>query len=266
MALTVVMGPCDACSEGADFRSGGKTCKACGAEFEKLCKKCTAKPCRNCQGELVKSQDVFPNSLFYAIAKGDMDGVQHILNELPQKGANLSQLTDRDGSSLLHAACRVKDRKAALAISELMIQNGASNQMKDQSGFTALTSMVRESHYKPDVAMLLQSSKDINDNSGRTALMFAAKGGGLFGNRRGNLTVVRHLLSMGADLFLCDNSGRTALGHALKSNDTGQNEAMIEFLEHEMITQTAVAEFRRLNDSSFDSNGVLSFSPRRAKK
>jgi len=96
--------------------------------------------------------------------------------------------------------------------------------------------------------------------------MFAAKGGGLFGNRRGSLTVVQHLLSMGADLFLCDHSGRTALGYAERSNDTEKNGAMIEFLKNEMLTQTAVGEFKRQNRYGFDRNGLLSFSPKNSKK
>lgn len=163
------------------------TCKTCGFEFEKLCQKCSTNPCPKCRGTLVKAENVFPNSLFHAVAKADGEGVRRILNELSPKDSNLNRLTDRRGYSLLHVACGIEDRKAALEICELLIRNGASDQMKDQSGFTALTSMVRARLYKSDVALLLRGSRDIQDNEGRTALMFAAQGGGLFGNRRGNL-------------------------------------------------------------------------------
>ncbi len=266
MTFTVFMGPCNACGDGADFRSGGMTCKTCGAEFEKLCKKCATKPCPKCKGVLDKSENVFPHSLFHAVAKADVEGVQWILANLSRENSNISDLVDRHGNSLLHVVCGIEKRKVALEMCELLLRNGASRQMKDKSGSTALIYMVHARQYKPDVALLLSSSKDMQDNEGRTALMFAAKGAGFFGNRRGNLTVAEHLLSMGADPFICDNYGRTALGYAERSNDTDRNGTMIEFLQQEMLTHTAISEFKRLNRYEFDALGVMSHSPKKAKK
>ena len=61
--------------------------------------------------------------------------------------------------------------------------------------------------------------------------MFAVVGQGMFGQRRGNLTIAKHLLGMGADAAKEDAGGRTALDHARKANDTDRNNDLIDYLK-----------------------------------
>ena len=198
-------------------------------------------------------------SLFAAVSKGITDELHYAIGQANKHNLILNTIRDRRGSTLLHAACS-RDKEDAIEIFRILFQNGVSPHVKDAAGFTALTEMTRARIYKAKLAEKLSSSRNDRDNSGRTALMFAARGAGLFGRRTGSLTIVRHLLSLDADLFICDNSGKSALGHAISSNDTGQNEEMIEFLKNEMIRQTAVAEFKKTNKCEFDKSGNLHFS------
>ncbi|GLR68267.1 hypothetical protein GCM10010909_29480 [Acidocella aquatica] len=266
MTFSVIIGPCEICGDGADYKVGAMTCKACGFEFEKLCTKCSTNPCPKCKGPLDRSENLFPKSLFRVVSQGDIEGFWYIYRDLSGPASDLNRLLDRNGNTLLHVACGIEKNKLAAAMCDALFQTGLSPTLKDKNGRTALTEMVRTRQYKPDVATMLQISVNEQDGYGVTALMFAAKGGGLFGSRRGNLTVVRHLLELGADLFLCDDPGRTALGYAIRSNDKGTNEAMIEFLEREMLAQTALDEFKKHNQYDFDNKGVLSFSPTPKRK
>jgi len=77
---------------------------------------------------------------------------------------------------------------------------------------------------------MLKVSVNDADDRGKTALMFAATGQKMFGHRRGNLGMVKHLVGMGADVEKVDGSGLTALDHAIKANDTDRNNEVIQFL------------------------------------
>ena len=113
-----------------------------------------------------------------------------------------------------------------------------------------------------NLAELLRDSIDCQDCDGKTALMFAAKGQSSTNGRTGNLSTAKLLVSLGTSLSVLSRTGRTALGYAIKSNDTGTNGAMVKYLEGEMLHQEALAAFKRLHHYSFDSKGVLEYSPK----
>nr|WP_280177504.1 ankyrin repeat domain-containing protein [Microvirga pakistanensis] len=120
--------------------------------------------------------------------------------------------------------------------------------------------------YNAEVAARLRSSVDAQDDDGRTALMFAAKGSGLFGSRRGNLTIARDLLALGADLSLQDKQGLTALGFAIRSNDTDKNNEMVEFLQQEMVKEEAMRSFKQRHSYRFDEKGHMELIDRQGQK
>lgn len=109
---------------------------------------------------------------------------------------------------------------------------------------------------------MLKSSINDQDIGGCTPLMFAAKGAGSFASRRGNTDVARKLLALGADPLICDRQGRTALGHAIASNDTGKNGDITELLQEEMLSKIARREFESRNSHHFDNLGNLRLAPR----
>lgn len=264
MAFSVNLGPCHACQKAtADFRIGSRTCEVCGATFEQVCSACAAKPCPKClKGKLRSTEKVFPHSLFRAIADEDESAVVHLVNERP---IDLDTVTDSHGETPLSRAARCKTAAVAASTCEKLIKLGASPEARSKkNGGTALILMVshrsNEVPYRANVAALLRNSINIQDDGGKTALMYAAEGAGLFGSRRGNLSVVRDLIGLGADTLAQDNAGRTALGHAIASNDKGTNEEVVNYLKDTMTTQVALREFRKNYAYDFDQKGNLNFS------
>jgi hypothetical protein len=65
------------------------------------------------------------------------------------------------------------------------------------------------------------------------------------------------LIALGADLSLQDKRDLTALGHAMKANDKGTNEEMVEYLKNEMLVSAALREFRSRHGCEFTDKGVL---------
>ena len=93
-----------------------------------------------------------------------------------------------------------------------------------------------------------------------TALMFASMGAGVFGSKRGNITIIRQLISFGANLGLVNKRGQTALGVAEASNSKSKasaNDEVVALLKEAAIQQHAMKEFHAKYRCSFDSNGVL---------
>jgi ankyrin repeat protein len=179
---------------------------------------------------------------------------------------NLDALKNTQGDTLLTRAALHQAGPTALALCKLLIEHGASPRTTMRHGRTTLIEMVqRRGKYHNKVAALLQSSINVQDNDGRTALMFAAEGAGLFGSRRGNLSLARDLIGLHADPLIQDHRGKTALGYALASNDKGTNQDMVHHLKQLMKMTIALREFDKLYRHEFDNNGCLSFSPRKRK-
>jgi hypothetical protein len=226
-----------------------------GSHLIEICTACTSLPCIHCGGLLKETDHVFPHSLFRAIRDAQRDNVVRLLRD---QSHDLNSLKDSHGYTPLSVATLISDKQIALQICETLLDWGASPRIPTGiAGRTALILMVWHRNFNFNVAELLNKSIDDQDENGRTALMFAAEGAGLFASRRGNLTIAKDLLKLGADLSIQDHGGLTALGHAMKSNDTGKNNDMIELLKNEMEKQAALREFRSRHRIGFDNHGIL---------
>lgn len=265
MTVHFNLGPCAACRKRpANIDVGSKTCEACGSTFEQMCSVCADKPCPKCGKDKLEDSDrIFPRSLFRAIAKEDEAAVSAALSG---RTVDLDSVTDARGETPLSRAARCKTSAIAANLCEKLIRLGASPAAQTkENGRTALILMVRyrsnEVPYRSNVATLLANSINIQDDDGKTALMYAAEGAGLFGSRRGNLSVARDPIMLGADPLLEDNKGRTALGYAIASNDKGTNEEIVDYLKDQMITRAALRDFKSRYRYNFDKQGRLNFSP-----
>jgi hypothetical protein len=269
MPFSVNLGPCSACQKNpAVYRLGARACtnERCGKTFDQICAKCADKPCPECRkGKLEQIGNVFPHSLFRAIAAEQEDEVIRLLTG---RSIDLNDLTDSEGETPLSRAARCKTAAVAVSLCEKLIELGASPQARTkENGRTALIMMVlRRSNEVPfcgKVASLLADSINVQDDSGATALMYVAEGAGAFASRRGNISVAEDFVALGADLLIEDGRGHTALGYAVASNDKGTNEPMIDYLKEQMIARVALHEFKRRYKYDFDKQGRLNFSSKR---
>jgi Ankyrin repeats (3 copies) len=255
----VVVGPCLICSKPASFEIGSIACQSCGKVFNKICERCATEPCPQCKGHLEATERVFPHSLFKAIAKGDDRDVERLIRN---RSEPLEALKNREGETALALAARFKAAPIAKSMCEKLIGAGASPHAKShQTGRTALMTMVHNRTFHKDVAELLMSSINDQDGDGRTALMLAAIGAGLFGSRRGNVAIAQTLLELGADPLICDKRGFTALGHAIALNRNDKNDDMVTFLKEAMLIRAARREFEARNSYHFDELGNLQVAP-----
>ena len=118
----------------------------------------------------------------------------------------------------------------------------------------------RGSKWNKKIANLIAYSVNFQDNSGKTALMFAATGAGMFGSNRGNIKIVKHLIELGADLSLPDQKGFTALGRAIESNNqsaNNTNDELVNYLQTEMVKQEAMRVFKQLCRYDITNKGEL---------
>jgi ankyrin repeat protein len=155
---------------------------------------------------------VLLHSLFRAIARDDDTVVAGLLRGRKVK---IDDLKDRDGETALSLAARQKPVIRGYSICQKLIELGASPQAKsDRTGRTPLINAVHFRRFSKKVAGLLIDSIDEQDIDGKTALIHAVSGAGLFGSEQGNLSIVEALLSFGANPSIRDKQGRTALDHA----------------------------------------------------
>lgn len=228
MRVRFLIGPCEICEQPASLGEGDRACEICDHSFDKLCASCSSSPCPRCGSYLKKAVDVFPNSLFAAIESGSFDKIESILSDHPVK---LNCIRDRGGHHPLARAALLKNRDQAIGIVKQLLGQGATAHARTgEVGRTTLMLMVRYRIFHKAVADLLRCSINDADDQGQTALMFAVEGQGLFGQRRGNLSIAKHLIKIGADLAIKDMSGKTAMDHAILANDTGMNGDVINLL------------------------------------
>ena len=185
-----------------------------------------------------------------------MESVEHLVTTSPE---NIDDVRDDKGRPALVVAVGSREDKGNL-IAVRLVSLGASITCTDTNGRTALIHAAIGRHLNVKLGELLQSSVDCRDCDGKTALMFAAEGQSSTNGRTGSMSTAKILVSMGADLMACSKRGKTALGHAIDSNDTGTNGAMIEYLKREMVHQQALTVFKERYRYEFDSNGNLDYS------
>jgi ankyrin repeat protein len=202
-----------------------------------------------------KETDETLASLFRAIKDMHREKVVRLLQD---QRRDLNSLNDSKGCTPLSVAALIKNKQIAFQICKILIDSGASPRTPTGiAGRTALIIMVWHRNFDANVAELLRESIDDQDDNGRTALMFAAEGAGLFGSKRGNLSIAKDLLQLGAHLSIQDCQGLTALGHAMKSNSTDKNDDMVRLLKDKMEKQAAVQELRNRYHIGFDDKGIM---------
>jgi len=206
-------------------------CLTCKEVFF-ICGKCLGAKCPSCKGTLINKEVTFPDNLFNAIKNNNLEKVEKICNVENTDLNHIFNDNSRD-TPLISAAISRK-----YEICQWLINTGnASIKAKNKNGRTALIEMVRcrNSNWPRKLAKLFAASVNEQDKSGKTALMFASVGAGLFGSNKGNLKVIKQLLEFGADIFIADNFENTALSYAKLSNKRGRvasNYAVVEYLEH----------------------------------
>ncbi len=195
------------------------------------------------------------NRLFEAINRGDVDAVRQLCDG--SDGTYLQDITCPNGDSPLTAAATSQDFEVCKC---LINDCGASVMELNRTGRTPLMEMIhgRDGTWKSKLLVLFKDSVNCRDSQGKTALMYAAVGAGMFGSRRGNLKITSDLIALGADTLAVDKNGVTALGWALKSDgNTAQNSEIITYLKGEMKNQAAMESFRREYKYRFNEKGVL---------
>ena len=229
-------------------------CESCGDIFF-ICGHCNGENCPKCGRKLKDKIDIYPYNFFNAIKKDDIDQIQTIMCNT---NCNI-EVEDEQGN--IPIICAAVNQN--FNICKVLIDNRASPRQQNKYGRTALIEMVhlRSSKWDNKVAELFSDSVNYKDNDGKTALMFAVKGAGLFGSKKGNIRIATQLINMGADTTLADNNGYTALWWALESNKkskTSNNDEMVDFLTEQMINQVAVREFRKNYTYEFTDKKFLS--------
>jgi hypothetical protein len=232
-------------------------CQGCREVLES-CIDCISKPCPNCSGVLINKKDSFPDNIFAEITKGELS-IESLMGYINKENVNVDEILNEQGGSVLMEAAI----KQNLEICQYLIdQLGADVSKASQNGRTALIEMVhtRSLKWNKKIVTLLRGSINFQDNSGNTALMFAATGAGMFGSNRGNIKIVKHLIELGADLSLTDNSGFTALGRAMESNNRSAksiNKDIVTYLQAEMIKQEAMRLFKQFYRYDITDKGEL---------
>lgn len=193
--------------------------------------------------------------------RGDWDKVFRLLE---QHWVDLNTLVcPRSGNSLLTLAATEPAPEAC----ERLLRLGADPVFGEKaSKRSVLTIMVRErtrawsSKHRRIVELLAPWSVNHQDGDGRTALMFASVGAGLFGSKRGNPGIIDQLMRLGADPSILDRSGRTALMHAIHSNDASRastNHEVVELLKLYSADFAAKQWFAQQHTVEFSETGEI---------
>jgi hypothetical protein len=122
---------------------------------------------------------------------------------------------------------------------------------------------IRGKHPHGAVVSRLQPTVDFTDAKGRTALMYAARGAHVR-SRVGHLTLVKALLSAGAEVTAIDSDGLTALGWAKKDLSLAKpdaNSEVVDYLQRHYYLVEMERFFRTHYTHQFDSKGVMHIEP-----
>ena len=201
--------------------------------------------------------DIYPNNVFRAVKDGNIDKLASIVD---YDGWELSCLENDNSDTPLIIAARSNDLEMCkFLVNEMRVDVCYQNK---KYGRTALVEMIqsRSSRVSLRIIELLRKSVNYQDCSGKTALMFASQGAGLFGSNKGNTKIINKLLNLNANLFIEDNRGRTALGWAHICNErskTNANEEVVDLLMDEMLKARAVEVFKTNFKYDFTSEGRL---------
>lgn len=199
--------------------------------------------------------------------KGDWDKVFDLLGRYNIRPDTI--VCPRSQFSLLTIAATEPAPEAC----ESLLQLGADPAFGGKVGArSVLTMMVWlrskpwSSKHRKIVELIAPDTVNHQDSDGRTALMFASVGAGLFGMKRGNPQIIDLLMRHGADPSIKNRWGHTALMQAVESNSrsaTGANADVIELLESHSIDYAAKQWFIREQRVVFSKDGGMTIVPRK---
>lgn len=232
-------------------------CESCKSLFL-FCPQCLKRPCPKCGEKLARRIESFPDNIFEAIRKNNFENFTSLFYK---DRPDVNSLLDKFGQTLLITAAVAQN----IEICKFLIDEANADVRKtNRLGRTALFEMIRTrgSKFNYNILNLLGATVNLADDAGVTPLMFAAKGAGLFGSKKGNPKIIKQLINLGADVHLKDHGGKNALAYALSSNAKSKmktNNEVIELLKNEMLISTAMSEFRLNFDYEFDEQGQLHY-------
>lgn len=203
-------------------------CKSCDT-YQMVCPTCQMLTlcCPECNGPLIKGKNNL-DLLNEALREKDEEAALRVVYEL---GFKINNVGSR-GIGVLHIAAMAGNAK----VIDTAINLGADVHIKDKNGRTALVNAVwaRNGNFNLKIIKFFKDAINDADLAGRTAIFYAVKGAGSFGSRKGSVKIAKELIANGAKLDVRDNSGLTALDHAIQeyeSSKTGQNADVVEFLK-----------------------------------
>jgi ankyrin repeat protein len=252
--------PCGVHKKQAVYEVGGEwlksqRCLKCNDIFE-VCTKCSDKQCPVCDGILKNKNDTFPDNFFIAVKNNKFDKIKSVL---ATENVFIDEVFDKNGDTALVNAAMSQNIEMCTFLIE---QCYASPLSRNKDGRTPLIEMMRCRNGKglKTLILLFRSTVNEQDASGKTALMFASTGAGVFGSKKGNITLIQQLLDLGANIHCKDKYGNTALIYAIESNKkskTNNNEEVVCYLESKVILQTAMDYFRSDFSYNFTEGGEL---------
>ncbi len=196
------------------------------------------------------------NQCFKSLRSGNTDILE---NYLHTELISVDDIRNDKGDTLLiRFACERDIENCRTLINDF----NSSIFSKNNTGRTALIEAVRcrSKAVSAKLIYLLRNSINEIDTNGMTAVMFAASGAGLFGSKKGNVSLTKALVQAEADLTLKDNNGFTALGHATKDGREDINIELVEYLQREYAKQFALNEFKKQYRYGFNDKGCIELS------
>lgn len=257
MTFRINLGPCHACNIKSATLEASRVCTECLRVLDRLCTGCASGACHHCNGKLAESkEEVFPYSLFIAIAGEDTERVRELVMRSGQDVNDLRNESGRCPLSVAASTPRISE-KSRQSLVNCLLSLGARPDARDHGDRTPLIHASMSRTVTRALAELLCTSVDAQDAMGRTALMYAAKGQHAMNVRAGSIKVAGYLLEIGADAMLRCRRQLTALGHAMLANDRGTNGEMVRYLEKTMLDQAAQRILRQEYQTRFDAEGNL---------
>ncbi|MBR1436990.1 MAG: ankyrin repeat domain-containing protein, partial [Synergistaceae bacterium] len=181
------------------------------------------------------------------IQNTDNEKIELLLNN----GAD-PNVTDCMNCTLLNALCKCSLGDEKVKTVKILLSHGADPNIQDTYDRSLpLMNCVRDGDFSENtvqaVKYLLEAGAEVNarDDSGNTALMYAAKSGG-----EHQISVIKILLDNGADPSMRNNEGDSALDIILDS-DTG-----IEASNHEAV-KLLIRQGLYLNDKETHFSGIF---------
>ena len=197
---------------------GGEKLMYCGKcrharYFDQICQKNDWNDHKNECGSCGISRDASKNPLFLAVAGGDLEQLQ----KLVQEGADINMTSNTTNVTVLQIAAML----GHLHISQYLLEQGADKDKADKDGLTPLICAAQHNHFSV-VRYLVEQGADIDkaSHTGGNPLYAAAQ--------KGHLPTVTYLVEQGADKDKTTNDGASPLYIAAQNGHLGVVRYLLE--------------------------------------